>query len=113
MPVAKLPVCLGLRSTGHRLWTISLHMITLLAQVRHVVLRRKALALLTHCVVGWMWAAVNKLIDAQKLPHLLLYGPPGTGKTSTITACAKRLYGDKWRSMTLEVSLLQRWGGGC
>lgn len=26
------------------------------------------------------------------MPHLLLYGPPGTGKTSTILACAAKLY---------------------
>lgn len=54
-------------------------------------------------VVARVPRAVNRLIDANKLPHLLLYGPPGTGKTSTIVACAKRLYGKKWKSMTLEV----------
>lgn len=54
-------------------------------------------------VSPWMCLAVNRLIDANKLPHLLLYGPPGTGKTSTIVACAKRLYGKQWKSMTLEV----------
>lgn len=48
--------------------------------------------------------SVNRLIDANRLPHLLFYGPPGTGKTSTIIACAQRLYGDKWKSMTLEVT---------
>lgn len=49
--------------------------------------------------------AVDRLIDAGKLPHLLFYGPPGTGKTSTILACAKRLYGEKgWRSMTLVLN---------
>lgn len=35
---------------------------------------------------------VNKFIDENQLPHLLLYGPPGTGKTSTILACARKLY---------------------
>jgi replication factor C subunit 3/5 len=49
--------------------------------------------------------AVNKLIDSAKLPHLLFYGPPGTGKTSTILACARRLYGDKgMKSMTLMLN---------
>lgn len=48
--------------------------------------------------------AVNRLIDANKLPHLLLYGPPGTGKTSTILACARRLYGEKFQAMTLELN---------
>jgi MoxR-like ATPase len=47
--------------------------------------------------------AVNKLIDAGKLPHLLLYGPPGTGKTSTVLACARRLYGAEMGRMVLEV----------
>jgi replication factor C subunit 3/5 len=47
--------------------------------------------------------AVNKLIDVGKLPHLLLYGPPGTGKTSTILACARRLYGADTGRMVLEV----------
>ncbi|KYN13481.1 Replication factor C subunit 5 [Trachymyrmex cornetzi] len=35
---------------------------------------------------------INKFIDENQLPHLLLYGPPGTGKTSTILACARKLY---------------------
>ncbi|CAK9815024.1 Replication factor C subunit 5 [Anthophora plagiata] len=35
---------------------------------------------------------INKFIDENELPHLLLYGPPGTGKTSTILACARKLY---------------------
>jgi replication factor C subunit 3/5 len=29
-------------------------------------------------------ATINKFVDANRLPHLLLYGPPGTGKTSTV-----------------------------
>lgn len=51
--------------------------------------------------------SVNTLIDKNKLPHLLLYGPPGTGKTSTVIACAKRLYGDKYKAMTMEVCATQ------
>ncbi|KAI8930308.1 P-loop containing nucleoside triphosphate hydrolase protein [Entophlyctis helioformis] len=47
---------------------------------------------------------IVKFIDENKLPHLLFYGPPGTGKTSTILACARRLYGDKFRSMVLELN---------
>lgn len=46
---------------------------------------------------------INRLIDANRLPHLLFYGPPGTGKTSTVLAIAKKLYGPQWQSMTLEV----------
>lgn len=46
---------------------------------------------------------INRLISANRLPHLLFYGPPGTGKTSTVLAIAKKLYGPQWQSMTLEV----------
>lgn len=39
------------------------------------------------------------------MPHLLLYGPPGTGKTSTILACARKLYKERdYPSMVLEVN---------
>jgi replication factor C subunit 3/5 len=47
---------------------------------------------------------LNKLIDSNKLPHLLFHGPPGTGKTSTIIACAKKMYGEHYSSMTLELN---------
>lgn len=47
---------------------------------------------------------LNRLIDSNKLPHLLFYGPPGTGKTSTIIACAKKMYGNNYSSMTLELN---------
>ncbi len=50
---------------------------------------------------------MNRLIDANKMPHLLFYGPPGTGKTSTILAAARRLYGPNYGSMTLEVCGLE------
>lgn len=53
-------------------------------------------------------STIVKFIDENRLPHLLLYGPPGTGKTSTILACAKRLYGPTYKSMILEVALLQQ-----
>jgi len=38
------------------------------------------------------------------MPHMLLYGPPGTGKTSTILACARKINGPKYASMTLELN---------
>lgn len=48
---------------------------------------------------------ITRLIDAGKLPHLLLYGPPGTGKTSTILACAHKMYGkQRFASMVLELN---------
>ena len=48
---------------------------------------------------------VQRFISEDRLPHLLFYGPPGTGKTSTILACAGKLYSPKqFNSMVLEVS---------
>lgn len=49
-------------------------------------------------------ATISTFINAGKLPHLLFYGPPGTGKTSTVLACARQLYGPKFRSMILELN---------
>lgn len=48
--------------------------------------------------------ALMKMIDNKNFPHLLLYGPSGTGKTSTIMACARRLYGDFYKNMILELN---------
>ncbi|OXV05812.1 hypothetical protein Egran_06420 [Elaphomyces granulatus] len=50
-------------------------------------------------------ATINKFVETNRLPHLLLYGPPGTGKTSTILALARRIYGSKnMRQMVLELN---------
>ncbi|OQE23934.1 hypothetical protein PENSTE_c008G01513 [Penicillium steckii] len=50
-------------------------------------------------------ATINRFVDANRLPHLLLYGPPGTGKTSTILALARRIYGTKnMKQMVLELN---------
>ncbi|CAG8498493.1 10295_t:CDS:10 [Ambispora gerdemannii] len=49
-------------------------------------------------------STIEKFIEEHRLPHLLFYGPPGTGKTSTILACAQKLYGPKWRSMIMEMN---------
>ena len=47
---------------------------------------------------------LTTLIDSNKLPHLLFHGPPGTGKTTTILACARKMYGKNYSSMTLELN---------
>jgi replication factor C subunit 3/5 len=50
-------------------------------------------------------ATINKFVESNRLPHLLLYGPPGTGKTSTILALARRIYGTaNVRQMVLELN---------
>ncbi|GAM86734.1 hypothetical protein ANO11243_047530 [Dothideomycetidae sp. 11243] len=50
-------------------------------------------------------ATINKFVEANRLPHLLLYGPPGTGKTSTVLALARRIYGTRnMRQMVLELN---------
>ncbi|EGC34633.1 hypothetical protein DICPUDRAFT_153140 [Dictyostelium purpureum] len=41
---------------------------------------------------------------SNTLPHLLFYGPPGTGKTSTIQAIARKLYGENYSRMVLELN---------
>ncbi|KKY22637.1 putative dna replication factor c subunit [Phaeomoniella chlamydospora] len=50
-------------------------------------------------------ATINRFVEQNRLPHLLLYGPPGTGKTSTILALARKIYGAKnMRQMVLELN---------
>lgn len=50
-------------------------------------------------------ATINRFVEQNRLPHLLLYGPPGTGKTSTILALARKIYGVKnMRQMVLELN---------
>jgi replication factor C subunit 3/5 len=47
-------------------------------------------------------STIQRLIDSNQMPHLLLYGPPGTGKTSTILAIAKKLFGSSYRCGALS-----------
>ncbi|EFO26207.1 replication factor C subunit 3 [Loa loa] len=54
---------------------------------------------------GEITETLMKLINENRLPHLLFYGPPGTGKTSTILAAAKMMYAPKQlSSMVLELN---------
>jgi replication factor C subunit 3/5 len=49
-------------------------------------------------------STIQRLIDSNQMPHLLLYGPPGTGKTSTILAIAKKLFGSSYRCPSSFIS---------
>ncbi|KAI7886184.1 P-loop containing nucleoside triphosphate hydrolase protein [Lichtheimia hyalospora FSU 10163] len=53
---------------------------------------------------GNITSTLDTFIEENQLPHLLFYGPPGTGKTSAILACARKLYGDNYKSMVLELN---------
>ena len=47
---------------------------------------------------------LTKIIKQGSLPHLLFNGTPGTGKTSTILTIAKKLYGNDFKFMVLELN---------
>lgn len=48
--------------------------------------------------------SLGKLIEKNSLSHMIFYGLPGTGKTTTILACAKKIYGSSHNSMVLELN---------
>ncbi|RIA84540.1 putative RFC3-DNA replication factor C, 40 kDa subunit [Glomus cerebriforme] len=52
----------------------------------------------------YITSTLNKFINEGQFPHLLFYGPPGTGKTSTILACAKKLFGKDWNASVMELN---------
>lgn len=47
---------------------------------------------------------LQKSIQNNNFPHLLLQGPPGTGKTTSILACARQMYGSSMNVMVLELN---------
>ena len=48
--------------------------------------------------------ALTKMIQNKNIPHLMFYGPPGIGKTTTILTCAKKMYGENYKNMILELN---------
>merc|ERR1719380_473086 len=47
---------------------------------------------------------IQRMMDKNQLPHMLLHGPAGTGKTSMVLALAKTMYKTKFKAMTLELN---------
>ena len=43
-------------------------------------------------------------INRKNFPNVMFYGPPGTGKTTTIHACAREMFGEKYMDNILELN---------
>jgi replication factor C small subunit len=50
--------------------------------------------------------------NPKTMPHLLLAGIPGTGKTTVALCIARELFGEKWRTFTLELNASDERGIG-
>lgn len=48
--------------------------------------------------------SIEKFLVNKNLPHLLFFGSSGSGKTSCIFCACKKLYGDNYRYMILELN---------
>ena len=44
------------------------------------------------------------LRNPNTMPHLLFAGIPGTGKTTAALCIARELFGEQWKSFTLELN---------
>ncbi len=47
---------------------------------------------------------IKAFVESGSMPHLLFSGPAGVGKTTLSLVIAKQLFGDEWRSNTLELN---------
>jgi replication factor C small subunit len=54
-----------------------------------------------HDIVGSLKAFMK---NPKTMPHLLLAGIPGTGKTTVALCIARELFGQNWRTFTLELN---------
>jgi replication factor C subunit 3/5 len=50
---------------------------------------------------GDILKTLNNFINAKVFPNLLFYGPSGTGKTTTILACANKIYKNDMQSQMI------------
>ena len=53
---------------------------------------------------------LENFISKMQFPHLIFRGPPGTGKTSTIMACAKKMYNQNYSTMVLDINASEERG---
>jgi replication factor C subunit 3/5 len=53
-------------------------------------------------------STITRLVEVERgecaIPHILMYGRSGTGKTTTALVASKRMYGEAWQYMVLELN---------